>query len=172
MTHTATIFGFGSFFRKGPGFANDIDLLLLHRTVDFESIEFAIGCKKMIRGTLPKAHVVMLSDAEERERDFIRRSSAVFLAEIESDLASGQIVAFSAAILRDASGRTRQGTAKEETEHSPRRGEGASRIEPGEGRSAPELKLRAPVSRLFGDHRVMISRHQIFERDGAPNPHG
>jgi len=41
----------------------------------------------------------MLSDEEEREHDFIRRSNAVYLMEIGSDLASEQIAAFSATIL-------------------------------------------------------------------------
>jgi hypothetical protein len=98
MTHTATLFGFGSYFAKGPTFANDIDLLLLHRNVGRNSIEFAISCKKIIQVVIPAAHVVMLSDSEESELDFLRRSCAVYLAEINDYCASEQIVALSESI--------------------------------------------------------------------------
>ena len=95
VTLTATLFGFGSYFAKGPGVPNDIDLLVIHRIVSRDSIDFAISCKKLIQSMIPAAHVVMLSDGEESELEFLRRSGAVHLAEIEDGRASEQIEALS-----------------------------------------------------------------------------
>lgn len=94
MTNTATLLGFGSYFVKEPKQANDVDLLLLHRNVERDSIEFAIACKKLIRAVLPTAHIIMLSDEEERELGFIRRSSAVHLLDINDAFAPEQIARF------------------------------------------------------------------------------
>jgi hypothetical protein len=91
MTDTAVIFGFGSYFAKGSTRASDVDLLLLHRNVGRDSIQFAISCKRLIRAAIPAAHVVMLSANEERELDFIRRSNATHLADIDEIFASEQI---------------------------------------------------------------------------------
>lgn len=100
MTHSATLFGFGSYFAKGPAFANDVDLLLVHRNAGRDSIEFAISCKKVIQATIPAAHVIMLSDSEECELDFIRRSNAVYLTEIDDQRPSKQIAALGKSIMR------------------------------------------------------------------------
>jgi len=99
MMHTVKVFGFGSLFLRNPDIAKDIDLLLLHRDVEQDSIRFTINCKRMIRTAVPLVHVVMLADAEEIELDFIRRSTAVHLANIESDFVAQQIAAFSHMLL-------------------------------------------------------------------------
>lgn len=90
---TAKLYGFGSYFEKGLAVVNDVDLLLVHRNVGRASIEFAIRCKKIIRVTIPTVHVVMLSDCEESELDFICQCNAVYLADIKDELVCEQIVA-------------------------------------------------------------------------------
>jgi hypothetical protein len=99
MTQTAKLFGFGSYFAKGQAAANDIDLLLVHQAVDRASIEFAILCKKVIRATIPMAHVVMLSNCEESELDFIYRSNAVYLTDIKREHACEQIATLSESLV-------------------------------------------------------------------------
>jgi hypothetical protein len=72
------LFGFGSFFRLGT-YPRDIDLLIIHENVSPESIQFAIRCKALIKAVIPSAHIVMLSEQEERDLGFLGKSNAVLL---------------------------------------------------------------------------------------------
>ena len=84
MTESLTVYGFGSFF-NGKARPRDIDLLLLHRSTDFESSKFAIDCKAQIRAALPFADVVMLSYAEAESLNFVERSKAVRLNDVHAE---------------------------------------------------------------------------------------
>lgn len=78
MSESLTVHGFGSFFRNVCD-ARDIDLLLLHRSTDPISCEFAIRCKAYLEHVLPTADIVLLSQNEEQEIQFLAKSKAVVL---------------------------------------------------------------------------------------------
>jgi hypothetical protein len=84
LTQTAQIYGFGSFFNEGRTTAEDIDLLLVHDSVERGSIDFAITCKSHIRALTPHAHIVLLSVSEERELAFLLKSKAILLGAVSS----------------------------------------------------------------------------------------
>lgn len=80
---TATVYGFGSFFRRSAQ-AEDIDLLIVHRSNDPESCRFAIDSKKVLSRLLPEADIVMLSLGEANQNNFIARALADKLGVIDS----------------------------------------------------------------------------------------
>jgi hypothetical protein len=84
LTESLTVYGFGSFF-NGKAQPHDIDLLLLHRSTDFESCKFAIECKAQLKLALPSADIVMLSQAEAKGLNFLKRAKAVKLTDLSSD---------------------------------------------------------------------------------------
>lgn len=84
MTETIAVYGFGSFF-TGDADPQDIDLLLLHRSSDDESCQFAIDCKAAIKSALPNADIVMLSQSEADDLQFLTRAKAVALGELYHD---------------------------------------------------------------------------------------
>jgi hypothetical protein len=75
------IYGFGSFFVT-PEKANDIDILILHQDISIHSIRFAIMCKARLAELLPSAHVIMLSNSEERKLALLKQTKAKYLGEI------------------------------------------------------------------------------------------
>jgi hypothetical protein len=79
VTETAKLYGFGSYFKDGRSAANDVDLLVLHRNTGAASVEFAIFCKSLLIDLVPGAHIVMLSEEEEREVDFKRQCLPVLI---------------------------------------------------------------------------------------------
>jgi predicted nucleotidyltransferase len=93
VTQTAKLYGYGSFFRGDRALAKDVDILVLHETVERASIELALLCKASLRAIVPRIHVVMLSEQEERELGFLAKSDAVLLGEVSSASASQQIYA-------------------------------------------------------------------------------
>ena len=99
MTQSLKIYGFGSFFRHEMS-AHDIDLLLVHDEVAPESIRFAIWCKSLIKAELPKADIVMLSEQEERDIDFLGRSKAELLGVFSDTHLSAQIQHLATRIVR------------------------------------------------------------------------
>lgn len=84
MTDSLTVYGFGSFF-NGAAQPRDIDLLLVHRSVDLHSCKFAVNCKEKIKSALPSADIVMLSQAEANGVNFVERASARILSDLHSD---------------------------------------------------------------------------------------
>jgi nucleotidyltransferase-like protein len=91
VTQTATLYGFGSHFSGTRTGQSDIDLLIVHANVGAASIRFAIQCKRLFVEALPSAHVVMLSEEEDRDLAFRQRSKASLLGLIVEDRASDQI---------------------------------------------------------------------------------
>ena len=81
MNECLQVFGFGSFF-AGTSHPKDIDLLLVHQSASRPSCELAIGCKRRFLEALSTAHVVLLSEQEERGNQFIARAGAVALGEV------------------------------------------------------------------------------------------
>lgn len=84
------VYGFGSFFNRSIR-PNDIDLLLVHRSTDRVSCQFAIDCKTEIRLALPEADVVMLSENEADGLQFLMRSKAVVLGRLHSGDLEAQV---------------------------------------------------------------------------------
>jgi len=82
---SVSIYGFGSFFASGVSVPGDVDILIVHERVDPESIDLALRCKARLAASIPAAHLTILSEPEEREMDFIRRSKATFLKQLRAD---------------------------------------------------------------------------------------
>ena len=78
------IYGFGSFFGENQDEARDIDVLLLHENISDVSARVAIDCKILLRSFVPNVHIVMLSQKEENEFDFIKKSHAKLISEIRT----------------------------------------------------------------------------------------
>jgi hypothetical protein len=81
VTQRLKLFGFGSFFHSEIA-ARDIDILIVHAQLRPDSIQLAIQCKSVIKATIAKAHVVMLSEQEQRDLKFLDRSKAVWLTTV------------------------------------------------------------------------------------------
>lgn len=90
MTEIVTVYGFGSSFRTF-GRARDIDILLVHRSIDRPSCRFAIACKRDIQIHMPNVDVTMLSIAEAETSNFIAKSSARQIGLVTSDSREAQI---------------------------------------------------------------------------------
>lgn len=75
------IYGFGSYF-SGEKNYRDIDLLIVHDSGNYNSCIQAIECKKLILKEINNSSVSILSKIEELDFDFISRSHAVLLGEI------------------------------------------------------------------------------------------
>lgn len=86
------VYGFGSFFACGDR-PNDLDLLLLHRSTDAASCQFAVNCKTKIMLILPTADIVMLSESEADDHQFLMRSGAIALGELNSEALDAQVQA-------------------------------------------------------------------------------
>lgn len=78
MNEFVHVYGFGSYFSEAVN-PRDIDLLIVHKSTERESCNFAILCKRYIIDVLHKAHIVMLSVSEEMRSEFIIRSKAINL---------------------------------------------------------------------------------------------
>ena len=81
MSEIVEIYGFGSFFRERTEF-HDIDILIIHRSTQYESCQFAIWCKRMLLSIRADAHVSILSESEEHQITFLSKSNALRLGEI------------------------------------------------------------------------------------------
>lgn len=82
MIESLVVYGFGSFFMRDTR-PRDIDLLLLHRSLDDESCHLAIACKAEIKAILPNADIVMLSQDEADDLQFLTRAKTVLLGELQ-----------------------------------------------------------------------------------------
>jgi hypothetical protein len=93
MMESARLYGFGSFFSDQVSAPRDVDILVLHERVDSSSIEFAISCKSVLKLLMFNAHIVMLSESEERELAFVQRCGAIFLGRVTNTDPGKQLVA-------------------------------------------------------------------------------
>lgn len=84
MTRSVTVYGFGSAFDNKQA-AYDIDLLVVHQGTDLASCQLAIACKRRLAESIERAHITMLSNAEEAHFEFIRTAQAVCLGTIRED---------------------------------------------------------------------------------------
>ena len=75
----AEIYGFGSYF-KGAETFNDIDILIVHNSTNYESCLEAISLKRDLIARVEKASITMLSKSEEAELNFISKASAEYLS--------------------------------------------------------------------------------------------
>lgn len=92
MSEVVEMYGFGSFFRERTEF-HDIDILIIHRSTQYESCQFAIWCKKMLLSICADAHVSMLSETEEHQIAFVSKSSALRLGEVRKPSAEDDLQA-------------------------------------------------------------------------------
>jgi hypothetical protein len=76
------IYGFGSYFSASHLY-NDIDILIVHDLSDYSSCMQAIKCKKSILDEIKQSNVSILSKSEELDFDFISKSGAVLLGEVD-----------------------------------------------------------------------------------------
>jgi len=100
LTENLSVFGFGSFFNRETQ-PHDIDLLLMHRSTNFESCKFAIDCKSQLNSALPSADIVLLSQAEAEGLDFLKRAKAVKLGDLCSDSMDADVQALVGLLLGD-----------------------------------------------------------------------
>ncbi len=80
------IYGFGSFFNN-KNESNDIDLLILHQNISYESCQFSIWCKKYIAANISGADITILSRLEEHQFSFIEKSKAKYLGSVHEKTA-------------------------------------------------------------------------------------
>lgn len=79
-----SVYGFGSAYSGAKG-ARDIDLLLLHESIDRNSCQLAIACKRGLSKRVPEADITMLSAAEEKHLRFLETASAVHIGTLRAD---------------------------------------------------------------------------------------
>lgn len=84
------VYGFGSFFNNKTEF-QDIDILILHHSILYESCQFSIRCKKYILASLPRADITMLSESEEHELSFLVKSKADYLGKVNETSAENDL---------------------------------------------------------------------------------
>ena len=91
MILTMSIYGFGSYF-KGASAYQDIDLLIVHNSTDYSACLAAISLKNSILQEIGSAGVSILSRVAELEFDFIQRSQAILLVEIEGSYKDSELM--------------------------------------------------------------------------------
>ncbi len=88
---TVSVYGFGSYF-SAPTTANDIDILIVHESLDRTSCEFAIFCKSRLHKLLAHLHVTMLSAKEEQDAYFIATAQAYLLGAVSKNDAENNLL--------------------------------------------------------------------------------
>jgi len=78
------LYGFGSYFDDSHSH-NDIDLLIVHDSIDRESCLNAISLKKHIAQEITNADISILSKSAELEFDFVVKSKATLIFEFEGE---------------------------------------------------------------------------------------
>lgn len=79
LDRLADVYGFGTYFKGALNF-NDVDILIVHNSTNFESCKVAISLKKKLLARIEKVSVTMLSKSEESELNFIEKASAKHLS--------------------------------------------------------------------------------------------
>jgi len=85
------IYGFGSFFNNKSNF-HDIDILILHSNTSIDSCNFAKFCKDFIISNIPQSDITMLSEPEESNNSFIKKSRAYFIGEVLEQSANENLI--------------------------------------------------------------------------------
>ncbi|WP_444924375.1 hypothetical protein ACJJH9_03855 [Microbulbifer sp. DLAB2-AF] len=93
-----TLYGFGSYFNDSQSY-NDIDLLIVHDSIDRKSCLNAISLKKHIAQEIRFADISILSKSAELEFDFIMKSKATFIFEFEGEYRKSMFSEISKAVL-------------------------------------------------------------------------
>ena len=78
------IYGFGSYFLSMKPY-QDIDLLIVHASISYESCVKAINLKKLILMEVDESSVTMLSKCSEKDINFIETSKAVLLGKVDEN---------------------------------------------------------------------------------------
>lgn len=81
MTSSVTVYGFGSAFGDTDA-AIDVDLLIIHSNKGCESCRLATHCKQILSDHIGRAHITMLSVAEEAHFKFIETARAILLGHL------------------------------------------------------------------------------------------
>jgi len=81
VTRSVTVYGFGSAFVDAKA-ARDVDLLIVHQRTDLASCQLAIACKRRLAESIERAHITMLSEAEEAHFGFLKTARAEGLGAI------------------------------------------------------------------------------------------
>lgn len=81
---TVKIYGFGSYFNHSYTY-RDIDILIVHCSSTYSSCLEAISLKKRITREIETADISILSASEEAYFNFIGKSGAILLHELESN---------------------------------------------------------------------------------------
>ena len=97
MTRSVTIYGFGSAFDNKKT-AYDIDLLVVHQGTDLASCQLAIACKRRLAESIERAHITMLSEAEEAHFGFLKTARAEGLGAIREDYFDVDLTALDAVL--------------------------------------------------------------------------
>jgi len=79
---TICVYGFGSYFKETDAY-QDIDILIVHALTDYISCLEAISLKKSIAQEMENTDISILSKSAELEFNFIEKSKAFLLIEIE-----------------------------------------------------------------------------------------
>lgn len=78
------IYGFGSYFLSMKSY-QDIDLLIVHASISYDSCVKAINLKRLILREVDNASVTMLSKYSEKDVNFIETSKAVLLWRVDEN---------------------------------------------------------------------------------------
>ena len=78
------IYGFGSYFLSMKSY-QDIDLLIVHASISYDSCVKAINLKRLILREIDNASVTMLSKYSEKDVNFIEISKAVLLGRVDEN---------------------------------------------------------------------------------------
>lgn len=81
MSEELVIYGFGSYFLGCVQF-EDIDILIVHRSGNYESCQFAIRSKQFLASNLFKSDITILSRREEQHLSFIAKSGALYIGNV------------------------------------------------------------------------------------------
>ena len=84
MSLKIKIYGFGSYFSESKSY-RDIDILIVHDSSEYQSCIQAIKYKKSILKEIDKSNVSILSKSEELDFDFISKTNAIFLSEVNEN---------------------------------------------------------------------------------------
>lgn len=78
------IYGFGSYF-NGRAEYQDIDLLILHESIDKKSCTLAINLKEVLSTQLNLSHISILSKSEASQLSFIEKSNCILIGSVPSN---------------------------------------------------------------------------------------
>lgn len=81
MSEELAVFGFGSYF-LGHAEYGDVDILIVHSRSEAKSCGFAIRCKRLLLSYISNADITILSQSEEQNISFIKKSGALYIGTV------------------------------------------------------------------------------------------